>query len=111
MMKKAVFMVIIGIGVTMMLSGCGSKTPKEQIYDSTYEAFSEGDKKVTPEKAKCIAEKTVAKLSNEAIDNMIKMKKLKDDGYESEIALHPEMTAALSTYMTHMQTAFYECRQ
>lgn len=109
-MKKVVLMAIIGVGATMMLSGCGSQTPKEQVYDTTYEALSEGDKKVTPEKAKCIAEKVVAKLSNEEIDNLIKMKKLKDDGYESEIQTSPKLLVTLSSYVQYTQASIYECQ-
>lgn len=109
-MKNVVLMTVIGFGATMLLSGCGSQTPKEQVYDITYEALSEGDKKVTPEKAKCIAEKVVEKLSNEDIDNLIKMKKLKDDGYESEIQTSPKLLVTLSSFMQHTQASMYECQ-
>lgn len=109
-MKNLVLMTVIGIGATIMLSGCGSQTPKEQVYDITYNAFSEGDKKVTPEKAKCIAEKVVAKLSNEEMDNLIKMKKLKDDGYESEIQTSPKLLVTLSSWMQYAQGSIYECQ-
>lgn len=109
-MKSLVISVMIGLSVGVILTGCGSQTPKEQVYDITYDALSEGDQKVSPEKAKCIAEKVMAKLSNEEIDNLIKMKKLKDDGYESEIQSSPKLVVALSSYVQYMQASTYECQ-
>lgn len=109
-MKNLVLSMMIGLGVSVIFTGCGSQTPKEQVYDTTYEGLSEGDNKVTPEKAKCIAEKVVAKLSNEEIDNLIKMKKLKDDGYESEIQTSPKLLVTLSSYVQYTQASIYECQ-
>ena len=109
-MKKVVLSMMIGLGVSVIFTGCGSQTPKEQVYDITYEALSEGDEKVTPEKAKCIAEKVIEKLSDEDIDNLIKMKKLKDDGYESEIQTSPKLVGAIYSYTYHTQLAFVECQ-
>lgn len=106
-MKSLVLAVMIGLSGSFILTGCGSQTPKEQVYDMVYDALSSGDKKVSPEKAKCITEKLVAKFSNEDLDNMIKIKKLKDDGYESEIAASPKLLVT-ATYLA--QGALYECQ-
>lgn len=109
-MKKVVLIMMIGLGVSAIFTGCGSQTPKEQVYDITYEALSEGDEKVTPEKAKCIAEKIVAKLSDEDINSFLKIKKLKDSGYEAEIQASPKLVGAIYSYTYHTQLAFVECQ-
>jgi len=110
-MRNFVISIIIGLAISANFTGCGSKTPKEQVYDMTYEALSEGDQKLTPEKAKCIAEKVAVKLSNEDIDNLLKAKKLKDDGYESEIATSPKLIVSGNTYMRHIGSAIDECQK
>lgn len=109
-MKNIALSVIIGLGGSFILIGCGSQTPKEQVYGIVYNALSNGDKKVSPEKAKCIAEKVVTKFSNEDLDNMIKMKKLKDSGYESEIQTSPKLLITISLFAQYGQEVFYECQ-
>lgn len=108
-MKDVVIMAVIGIGATLMFSGCGSQTPKEQVYNMTYDGLSTGDQKVTPKKAKCIAENVVAKLSDENLDNLIKIKKLRDDGYEAEIGVSQNLNGTLYLYLQYLQSATYEC--
>lgn len=108
-MKKVVLMTILGVGATMMLSGCG-KTPKEEVYDLTYEAFVDGAG-VSEERAKCVAEKTVEKLSEEDLITMVKIHDLKEAGKEGEIQASRKNTIALYVYAQAIQGATYECDQ
>jgi hypothetical protein len=109
-MKHIVLMTVIGFGATMMLSGCGQKTPKEEVYNMTYEALV-GDGGLSEERAKCVADKTVGKLSEENLTTLVKIHDLKEAGKEGEIQSSRKYMATTYFYVQATQGAISECDQ
>lgn len=108
-MKNLVLNAIVGIGATLMLSGCG-QTPKEEIYDLSYEAFV-GEGGLSEERSKCIANKIVNKLSEDDLATLVKIHDLKEAGKEGEIQMSKKYMATTYTYVQAIQGATYECSQ
>lgn len=103
-MKNVVLMVVIGCGAIIMLSGCGQKTPKEEVRDLTYNVLVD-EKGVSEKRAECIANKTVEKLSK---DDSLVVSKAYANREAGEI-LSLKYGPSIYTYSQKLSVAVYEC--
>ncbi|MDQ1244316.1 MAG: hypothetical protein QG565_656 [Campylobacterota bacterium] len=109
-MKRLILVFSIGFMINVMFVGCDSLTQKSKLYDMLYDSFIEGRGKVTPDKANCMAEKVIAKLSDKEIDTLTKALELLDGGYEREVMSSEEYILAIGTAAEYEQGAFFECK-